>query len=317
MTITDTSAVDLEVGVVPSWRPFRVWVSRLQRLSPTFLRITFTGDDLEQFGHDGPDQRIKLCLPAAGQPLPNFSVDDWYADLRAADPNTRGALRTYTIRAVRPELREVDVDFVLHGDSGPASSFALHATLGQEIALVGPNRRFDGDALGYEWSPPAGARTLLLAGDETAVPAIAGILETLSADSAGFERILVLVEVPEPDDALPLRVPANAELHWLPRVRTDGSVAPNGELLVDAVRRADLTAAPASTPSLIDTVDIDLHQLWEVADSLDAERDDLYAWVAGEAGSVKAIRRYLVRERGVERKCVSFMGYWRVGRSEN
>ena len=82
------------------------------------------------------------------------------------------------MRAVRPHLAEVDVDLVLHGDSGPATRWARRARVGDEIALVGPDAGFDGDHGGVEFRPPTGG-TLLLAGDETAVPAISSICERL------------------------------------------------------------------------------------------------------------------------------------------
>ena len=41
-----------------------------------------------------------------------------------------------------------------------------------------------------------------------------------------------------------------------------------------------------------------------------------YAWIAGEAGVVKEMRRYLVRDVGIDRKQVAFMGYWRQGKAE-
>lgn len=315
-----TSAVAPETTPAPSepaWRPFRVWVKRIDRLTPTFLRVTFTGGDLDNLGHDGPDQRIKVYIPPAGQRVPEIGLEDWYGQYRQMDPASRGALRTYTIIAVRPELREVDIDFVLHGDSGPASSWANRLMIGAEVALIGPNRRFPGDCQGYEWHPPARTRTLLIAGDETAVPAISGILGSMCSWTALPAQVHVILEVPTAEDVLPLTTPDGVEVTWLIRNRPAGEAATNGELLVDAVRQLDLIERPTALDrSQVDTVDIDLELLWEVATN-SAGSNDFYAWVAGEAGAVKAIRRYLVRECGIDRQCVTFMGYWRQGRSED
>ncbi|NED99553.1 siderophore-interacting protein [Phytoactinopolyspora halotolerans] len=327
------AAATTDTSTLP-WRPFRVAVARLEPLSPSFLRITFTGDDLDQFGHDGPDQRIKLYIPRPGQGLPEFSLTDWYAQYRNSDPDTRGFIRTYTIRAVRPGRRELDVDFVLHdvhgthagpADDGeiscPAASWAAGARVGDELVLIGPNRLYPADSGGYEWNPPVSARDIIIAGDETAVPAIAGILERLcdsphsdETPSAGRPRVRVFLEVPDAADALDLRAPAHAEITWLPRRREDGASAANGQPLVDAVTSADFgTPRSASDDaSAVDTVDIDLEVLWEVAAGATSS---IYVWVAGEAGAVKAIRRHLVRERGVDKGAVTFMGYWRLGRS--
>jgi len=67
-------------------------------------------------------------------------------------------------------------------------------------------------------------------------------------------------------------------------------------------------------------IDIDRELLWETSDSAEADTviqtDDLYAWIAGEAATVRDLRRMLVRDHGMDRRSVSFMGYWRQGRSE-
>lgn len=316
MTTVTTERTDVDAAP-KAWRPFRVTVSRLQRLSPSFVRITFTGGDLDEFGHDGPDQRVKLYLPRDGQSLPDISTTDWYAQYRNTDPATRGHVRTYTIREVRPARREVDIDFALHGDQGPASAWAIRAAIGDEVALIGPNRSFGADCHGHEWNPPLGVRDVLVAGDETALPAIAGILESLRASQACPARVRVVLEVPDAADMLDLAAPEHAEITWLPRSRPDGTAAANGELLVDAVCGTDFGAgarAASLDASAVDTVDIDLEVLWEVAAGASSP---VYAWVAGEAGAVKTIRRHLVGERGVDKAAVTFMGYWRTGRSEN
>lgn len=313
MTIATTDHA--QIATQPSWRPFRVTVSRVQQLSPSFARITFTAGNLDEFGHDGPDQRVKLYLPRDGHELPELSLD-WWSQYRHADPATRGFVRTYTIRAVRPQHREVDIDFALHGDGGPASAWARRATVGDEVALIGPNRLYGADCRGHEWNPPVGADDVLIAGDETALPAISGILASLRESPTCPARVRVMLEVPEPGDMIDLPAPEHAEVTWLPRRGSDGSAAANGSLLVESVcasgfgrdRRAE--AAPTST---VDTVDIDLEILWEIAA---AASSSVYAWIAGEAGAVKAIRRHLVGECGIDKSAVTFMGYWRTGRAE-
>jgi NADPH-dependent ferric siderophore reductase len=299
------------------WRPFRVRVAALNRMSPSFVRITFTGDDLDAMGHDGPDQRIKVYIPGGDDLLiPDISPDEWYEQYRQADPATRGAVRTYTIGAVRPSQHEVDVDFVLHGETGPASRWANRARIGDEVALVGPNRRFGADCQGHEWHPPADAQTIVIAGDETAVPAITGILRSMQSWHELPRRVHVALEVPEAADILDIAPPAGVEVEWLIRNPTAGARATNGDLLVNAVRNLDL-APPTSDSRVPDAGDFDndFELPWEIADS-NATNDGFYAWVAGEAGAVKAIRRYLVRERSIDRRNVTFMGYWRLGRSE-
>nr|BFE79910.1 hypothetical protein GCM10020093_025110 [Planobispora longispora] len=111
-----------------AFRSFRLQVLRTRRLSPSFMRVTFTGDDLAAFADNGHDQRIKIILPLPdGTFSPIGDGSDWYFRWRALPEALRNPIRTYTVRAVRREARELDVDFVLHGDISPASRWATYA----------------------------------------------------------------------------------------------------------------------------------------------------------------------------------------------
>jgi NADPH-dependent ferric siderophore reductase len=131
----------------------------------------------------------------------------------------------------------------------------------------------------------------------------------------------VLLEVPATgDEALPIDPPAGVTVRWLPR---DG--AAHGSLLVPAVEAACARLMPGEAPVPdgldLDDVDIDTGILWEVpVDHTTGEplrqSAALYAWLAGEAGAIKTLRRHLVGACGVDRKAVAFMGYWRLGRAE-
>ncbi|MBN1091870.1 siderophore-interacting protein [Blastococcus sp. TML/M2B] len=309
----------VETVQIPVYRPFAVQVARLVRLSPTFLRVTFTGADLDEFSTNGYDQRIKVMLPLPGRGIDDCPADpDWYGAWRAQPEDRRMPLRTYTIRALRPELREIDVDFVLHGATGPASAWAESAAPGDEVVLIGPNARFPGPTGGFEWHPPVDASCLLVAGDETAVPAICAIVESLPAG----QRARVLLEVPEAGDALNVAAPDGVEVTWLPRATGAGAPAPRGALLTAAVADAvaDLADDLAPSPAVaLEDVDVDSGILWEVPTELTAPAGSsgVYAWLAGEAGVVKALRRHLVQTVGVDRRSVAFMGYWREGRTSD
>ncbi|MEU7972378.1 siderophore-interacting protein [Micromonospora sp. NPDC049089] len=293
---------------IAPWRVFAVAVRAVRRLSPSFTRVTFTGANLDRFADNGYDQRIKLALPLPGQDratLPEGA--DWYATWRALPEHLRNPIRTYTVRAVRPHLAEVDVDLVLHGDSGPATRWARRASVGDEIALVGPDAGYDGNHGGVEFRQSAGG-TVLLAGDETAVPAISSICERLPLDARGT----VVLEVPDAADVLPLLAPPGVEVRWLAR-GADGY----GSRLVPAVVAAagELLAPGASTAAQpVPDVDVDTEILWEVPEQVAPA--PLYAWLAGEAGVIRNLRRHLVAERGLDRRAVAFMGYWRLGHSD-
>jgi len=295
------------------WRMFHVRVADVQRLSPSMVRLTFVGDDLHEFADNGFDQRIKFFLPLAGVPYDELLAlrEDWYAGWQGMPAERRHPMRTYTVRAVRPSLREVDVDIVLHGALGPASRWALAAAPGAELVIFGPNALADGPHGGVDFVPPAHADRLLLAGDETALPAIAGILERLPADARGE----VLIEMPLSADVLALAAPAGVSVRWLGR---DGR--PHGSLLVPAVEAACARMLPGQAPAPDVALDDD-DLIWDVpvdeAGLPLRSSVGLYAWLAGEAGVIKTLRRHLVRECGVDRKAVAFMGYWREGRRED
>ncbi|WP_432838584.1 siderophore-interacting protein [Dactylosporangium sp. CA-092794] len=290
---------------------FRARVGALTRLSPSFLRVTFAGPDLSRFADHGRDQRIKLIFPASAggyAHLPEGS--DWYSRWRELPPERRPPLRTYTVRAVRRAVREVDVDVVLHGDGGPAARWANRAVVGDDIRLLGPNAHYGGEPGGIEFRPRHAGVPLLLAGDETAVPAIGSILAGLPAGARGE----ALLEVPYERDALPLAGPAGVRVTWLAR---EG--AAYGARLVPAVAEAAarLTLAPRSAVGDdLDDIDVDAEILWEVPEPT-AVPAGVYAWLAGEAGVVRTLRRHLVAERGWDRRSVAFMGYWRTGRAES
>ncbi len=359
---TVTAAATTEQREQPSYRAFAVRLLRARRLSPSFLRMTFTGPDLDEFGTEGLDQRIKLVLPAAcgAKVDPKlFDDPDWYSTWRTMPDDERYPLRTYTIRAVRPAAAEVDVDVVLHGvepgktftrgcglaellgcvckaNVGPAVRWCSAARPGDPIVLIGPNALYQGPATGIEWKPPADARSYLLAGDETAVPAICSILESLPQDA----QAQAFLEVPTEYDELDVRVPAGVQVHWLPRSRGAGQPdlppadcafaevgddessppvgppAPHGSLLESALR-AGVRRLVESRRTGVDVEDVDLEGqiIWDVPESA-AAPEGVYAWVAGEAGTVKTLRRFLVRDVGLDRKAVAFMGYWRAGRAE-
>ena len=298
-----------------------VEVVRVDRLSPSFVRVELGGPCLADFGVDGElyDQRIKLVFPSPGHPLPTDALagESWFDCWLEQPVEERGHMRTYSVRDVvgeGPDTRVV-VDLVVHQDdgSGPGSSWGQSAALGDRVLIVGPRRgqRFGGIEFG-----PGTASRLLLAGDETAVPAACAILGQLpwSATGAAF------LEVPESADVQTIQHPAGVDVVWLPR---DG--APLGERLRGAVvEHLDLPlAGPDGPPDVADPVDPDL---WETptysssGEETDAvvrpvgrPLDDLYAWIAGESGVVTGLRRLLVRDLGLDRRQVAFMGYWRRG----
>lgn len=293
-------------------------VRAVERVSPNFVRITFGGKDLAEFGTPGDvfDVRVKLVFPPASGILPPLDreTDDWWGSYLAVPEEERGSMRTYSVRELRVSDAEtsVVVDFVLHlepGLSGPASTWASTAAVGQQLFIVGPRRGRE-DRGGIEYAPGAAA-SVVLAGDETAAPAIARILEDAPRDLRG----VAFIEVPSPEDALRIDAPAGVEVRWLPRA--EGQL--HGLQLIPAVlaHLGDADASDAIEVADVETEDL----LWETPEysgigeeivpaSNPAER---YFWIAGESGVVTTLRRHLVKDLGIDRSQVAFMGYWRRG----
>jgi NADPH-dependent ferric siderophore reductase len=320
--------------VYPAYRPFAATVQRLLVMSPHLVRVTFTGPDFDVFGTTGLDQRIKLLLPHPDGSLCDVGCDDpqvildgsWYARWRDLPEEERNPFRTYTVRSIRPERREIDVDMVLHDPEpgradGPAAAWLRRAQVGDRLVVVGPDARTADPTVGCDWRPGA-ARHLLLVGDETAAPAICSIVESLPRGVTAQ----AFVEVQSSADIQDVVPRGRSRVSWVARdagcETAEGfqAVAPHGVLLAQAVHAwlprhmSQLAGVVQSTPEVVEDVDVDVELIWD--SPLDPTTGDFYAWIAGEAATVKALRRYLVSEVGVARTNVAFMGYWRRGRSE-
>jgi NADPH-dependent ferric siderophore reductase len=262
------------------WRFFELHVRRARRLGPTVRRVTFAfvGEAPTAFASGGCDQRFKLFFPHPLQDAPVVPVEagkDWFTHWRAMNPAIRGSMRTYTVREQRRAPDEVDVDFALHGELGPAARWAARARPGDRLTALGP---IEADNRGIDFRPPPGTDRVLITGDETALPAVAGILRRLPPGTPAR----VWIEVAHPEDLQDLPTDAAAEITWLVRA----GASRHADLVLDAVRAS---ALPGGRP---------------------------YAWLAGESGTVRALRRLLVGEWGLDRRAVTSTGYWRRGASE-
>lgn len=253
---------------------YPVRVVRAVSVTPHLRRVSVAGEQLARFPFAGPDQRVKLLLPQAGQDEPQLDGVSTIPEILALPDAVRPIMRTYTVRRHRPDACEIDIDFALHAEHpeqmGPASAWAAVARPGDRVALYGPAASYD---------PPADTAWQLVAGDESALPAITAILEHLPADSRGH----VLIEIPDDADRQPLDLPSGVEVRWLSRA---GRPAAHSTLLADAVRDLPLPDEPG------------------------------YVWLAGESGVVTGLRRHLVADRGLPRERITFTGYWRHGRAE-
>ncbi|MBE3000805.1 siderophore-interacting protein [Nocardiopsis sp. HNM0947] len=251
----------------------RAEVLRVADISPNMRRITLTGDDLTvgemgegfhrpAFRSDGFDDHVKLVVPPADGALPRIGTQE--EQRFAWNPEALAQTRDYTVRAWDPEANTFDVDFVRHSH-GLAAAWAFRAEPGDAIHFAGPKScALRNDAA--EWH--------LLAGDETALPAIGRWLEEAPEGTRGH----VIVEVPTEEDRQEIATAADVRIDWLVRGDTPAGTS---TLLSDAVRQLSLPDVR------------------------------VYAWVGGEAMTIAPIRRYLRKELELPKEDVEVVGYWR------
>lgn len=255
--------------------PFHAVVSKVVTISPTFVRVTIEDLDLDNFAFTGHDQWFRLFLPQEGQERPVFPQPEpgqrlWEA-YYAMPEEDRPVVRNYTVRRGYPERGAIDVDFVVHGDEGPASRWAQTVKPGAVIGILDQDTMF---------TPNADTDWLLLVADETGLPAVAGVI-----DSVG-DRIpyLAYIETPEAADAQEIPTADGATLEWLYR---------------------DEPGAQVHRPA------VDSEQLQKCVESAAFPPGRVQALVVGESSMVRAVRRHLVTDRGVDKDQVTFCGFWR------
>ncbi|MFE4972949.1 siderophore-interacting protein [Kitasatospora sp. NPDC056651] len=243
-------------------------VLRTERITPHMVRLVLGGAGLDGFdAGEFTDHYIKVLFAAEGVSYPEpFDM----ARIREEfTPEQWPVTRAYTVRAWDPALRELTVDFVVHGDEGLAGPWAARAQPGETVRFLGP---------GGGYAPDPSADWHLLAGDESALPAIAAALERMPADAV----VHAFIEVADTAEEQEIVSPARVEVSWLHR-----GARPVGEALVKAVGALEF---PAGTVS---------------------------AFVHGEAGFVKELRRLLRLEHGIPRELLSISGYWRFGQNDD
>jgi NADPH-dependent ferric siderophore reductase len=242
-------------------------VVRTEHITPHMVRVVIGGPGLQGLVcGEFTDHYVKVLFPAEGAVYPEpFDIDRIREELpRAQWPATR----SYTVRAWDPEALEMTLDFVVHGDEGLAGPWAARARVGDTLRFLGP---------GGLYAPDPGADWHLLAGDESALPAIAAALERCPDDTT----VHAFVEVESAAEEQKLPCPDGGEITWLHRAGR-----PVGEALVEAVT------------------------------ALDFPPGSVHAFVHGEAGFVKELRRHLRHDRKVPLDRLSISGYWRLGKTD-
>ncbi|GAA2521284.1 siderophore-interacting protein [Winogradskya humida] len=249
-----------------------------EEISPHFMRVTLGGDDVRHLEQQGFDQWGRLFFAGPGQDEVALPASERWMIQNALQPaRRRPRVRSYTIRRFRPEISAFDIEVAVHQEAATADRPAAPGTAWALSAKPGDRVAFLDEGCGYV--PQPDAEWQLLAGDESALPAIVAILERSTAALPAD----VYLEIPSDSDIRDdITAPQGSRIQWLPR--NDPGLAP-GSLALQAVTGTPLRSGP------------------------------FYAWTAGESSLATSIRRHLVGAHGVPRSHVAFRGYWRQGRA--
>lgn len=262
MAASNITVTHAETGVVTAE------VVEARRISPHFVRLTVAGDDLAGWRDLGFDQWFRLAVPTSDSTRFDNLADTFdtagYLKYLTLPRATRPVIRSYTVRAFRPEVRELDIDFVVHGDEGVAGPWAGGLPLGAVVGIID-------QGCGYR---PSDADRTLLVGDESALPAVLGILRDLPRDARGD----AIIEIADLDDRQPVDAPSGMEVHWV-------------------VREPGRRIGESALQHLVELPPID---------------GTVSAFAAGESKLATGARRHLVNDRGVPKQHIAFCGYWRA-----
>ena len=240
-------------------------------ITPKYRRIVLGGDDLATgfpYVHFAPSDHVKLFFPhptTSELVVPHIAAKGWRYDEGAGEPT----FRDYTVRAWDPEKHELTIDFVVH-EHGVAGIWARDAQPGWQIGVLGPR----GNILF-----PAGCDRYVAFGDETALPAIARLIE----EAPTTARADAIIEVADAAEHQQFAEREGLTITWIDR-DTAAVAEGHGSALETAARQLPLDAG-----------------------------ENVFVFAAGEANALKPIRRWLRREIGLPKERVEVDGYWKTG----
>jgi len=237
-------------------------VKEVTEISPNMIRIVLGDGDLENFESTPyTDQYINAYFIPQGAP---YYVPFVLEKIRSSGDAYRPKPRRVTVRKWNPDSELLTIDFVVHGDHGYSGTWAQRARIGDRLQFKGPNGSYAPD-VEVDWH--------LLAGDESAIPAISSSVEAMSPIS----RCVIFLVVDGPENKIHVSSSSMHEVNWVYR-----SEAINPETtLLEAIKE---------------------HKF------LDGEYD---VFVHGEAGEIREIRKHLILDRGIDSKSASISPYWR------
>lgn len=246
-------------------------VKAAKYITPNMIRVTLTGPELDDFPQRHEGANCKILIPEADQSREDFA--------KQLEDGPKPITRTYTIRAFRKELLELDIDFVVHGEhdddhshvSGPACNWAMNADEDSFLAIKGPGS----PAKMTEFY----ADFYILAADMSALPLVSATLEAMPKDAKG----IAIFETLSPNDKQDLVAPEGIKQVW--------KIHQNPNQVSNQV----------------------LHYL----KSCDWPEGTIQTCIAGESNTMKSLRKFLLEEKELPAKDVYISGYWKIGLIED
>lgn len=177
-------------------------VTRKTYITPTYLRVYLTGKDISLFAETTVGANNKILIPPPGVEEIHFpKFDPITKTMIAPAASVKPFVRTYTHRGIDLNTNEIWIDFIAHGDEGPASAWAIGAKKGDALGVMMKH-------LKRELFPQVDS--YFLVGDATALPVISVILEQLPSDAEG----IAIIEVNSKEDEQVLTTKANIQVKW-------------------------------------------------------------------------------------------------------
>ncbi|MBO0132077.1 DUF2218 domain-containing protein [Agrobacterium burrii] len=252
----------------PNFQKFTV--ESIRQITPRTRRITFSAEDVSKFiSMDA--LHLNLILQENTSDDPQWPTVGANGLIAWDETKPRPSMRKYTVRSLDIDQGTLDIDFVLHADSGPGSKFAEDAVVSDVVGALGPG----GGGL-------VEADRYFFAGDETALPAIARMLEQLSETASAT----VIIEVSDKLEIQNLCSRARLETSWI--LREDGALGNSLEFV-----------------RLVTNIDIP-----------DDDRRT-YLWVGCEFQSAQTIRKALRSSPRIAKKDQLVVSYWRSGHADD
>jgi NADPH-dependent ferric siderophore reductase len=236
-------------------------VAGVAMVTPAMRRVTLTAPAFADPGVEQPGEILTLGWAGDGEELV-LPGHGWRFPRDAPEQHWRN----FTFRGWDAASATIDVDFYLHGDGGRAARWGLCAGVGDTVGFAGPRAHFEPD--------PAAEWTLLVA-DETGLPALLAIVESLPAG----HPVVAVAEIADARERQGIASAADVAWHWALRGTREPGTAP--ELLLDAVRALELPAGPGQ------------------------------AWGGGEALAIRDVRRHLQAHCPQVASAMRLLGYWK------